>query len=105
VHKRTLLGKRAINTSGFQIDLDVLYPTLAGPQVAGIKLACSKSQRYKSPIREDFLIQIGPAGDASTGHAQVNQVERLFAEGPRALIVSWNAEAQIRGNPGRAVSD
>jgi hypothetical protein len=54
-------------------------------------------------VREYFLIQLWPAGDAAARHAQVDHVPGVLAKGPRALIVARHAEAQIRGDSARAL--
>jgi hypothetical protein len=99
LRQRAVRGKRVIDTPGLQIDFDVLYPTLAGLQMTAKKLAYAGKTAAMGPVREDFLIQVRPARDATTSHAQVDQVERLFTERPWALVVAWDAKSQIGRDP------
>jgi hypothetical protein len=66
------------------------------------KLACV-FQAHKYVVREYFLVQFGPARDTTARHAQVDQVPGVFAKSPRALVIAWYTESQIRGYPGHAL--
>jgi hypothetical protein len=77
--------QRVVVAARLHVDFNVLDPAGAGLEV-----------------REDFLVQLGPARHAAARHAQVDQVPRVLAKRPRALVVAWHTEAQIRGDPARA---
>ena len=49
----------------------------------------------RTEMGEDFLVQIGPAGDATAAHLQANQVPRFLTKQPGTLEISRRLELAI----------
>lgn len=103
-HERAVRRKGAVDAPRLEINLDVFYPPLAGLQMPSGTLAWKQRLPAGKSIREHLLVQVGPARDAAAGQSQVDQVKRLLAEGPQALVVAWDAESQIWRDPAQKMS-